>query len=317
MNQRMAIIDLGTNTFHLLIAERGDSRTLALQHRQQVPVKLMDEGFQQGQIGPEAYERGLQAIRDFKQQVDLYQAQVVRILGTSALRSADNAPAFLQQVESVLDCPVSLIDGNQEAGYIYEGVKEAVGLGDEQALILDIGGGSVEFIIANQHALTWKTSLEIGAARLIGQFPHDYPMTEAQKGAIRTYLAEQLAYVLPIMQAYQPVSLVGASGFFETFVNLDRGMVPASGSDGMPLQYELSPDRFQELEEKVLASSTGDLYEMPGMEGFRVPMMGVSTLLVRYLLNQLHLRSIYYANYAMKEGALAAYIKGLNEDPAP
>ncbi len=76
----------------------------------------------------------------------------------------------------------------------------------------------------------------------------------------------------------------------------------------MPLRYELTLDRFQQLEEKVMSRSTQELYNLPGMEAFRVPMMGVSSLLVRYLLDKLPLNTIYYANYAMKEGALSYFM---------
>jgi exopolyphosphatase/guanosine-5'-triphosphate,3'-diphosphate pyrophosphatase len=308
MSQRYAIIDLGTNTFHLLIASKGQSGFLDVQQRQQRPVKLMSNGFTEGQIPQDAYDRGIEAIRAFSRELEAQHAQLIKVLGTSALRSADNALSFLNRAETLLNCPVSLIDGDEEATYIYHGTREVVGLGRAYSLILDIGGGSVEFIIGNKDGLAWKRSLEIGAARLIARFPHDFPMTAEQKQAVRSYLDEQLSPVLPAIQAYQPADLIGASGYFETFVNLEYQEVRSDKIGQMPLRYELTLDRFQQLEEMVMSRTTQELYDLPGMEAFRVPMMGVSSLLVRYLLDQLPLNTIYYANYAMKEGALSYFI---------
>ena len=308
MSQRYAIIDLGTNTFHLLIASKGQSGFLDVQQRQQRPVKLMSNGFTEGQIPQDAYDRGIEAIRAFSRELEAQHAQLIKVLGTSALRSADNAFSFLNRAETLLNCPVSLIDGDEEATYIYHGTREAVGLGRAYSLILDIGGGSVEFIIGNKDGLAWKRSLEIGAARLIARFPHDFPMTAEQKQAVRSYLDEQLSPVLPAIQAYQPADLIGASGYFETFVNLEYQEVRSDKIGQMPLRYELTLDRFQQLEAMVMSRTTQELYDLPGMEAFRVPMMGVSSLLVRYLLDQLPLNTIYYANYAMKEGALSYFI---------
>ena len=308
MSQRYAIIDLGTNTFHLLIASKGQSGFLDVQQRQQRPVKLMSNGFTEGQIPQDAYDRGIEAIRAFSRELEAQHAQLIKVLGTSALRSADNALSFLNHAETLLNCPVSLIDGDEEATYIYHGTREAVGLGRAYSLILDIGGGSVEFIIGNNDGLAWKRSLEIGAARLIARFPHDFPMTAEQKQAVRSYLDEQLSPVLPAIQAYQPADLIGASGYFETLVNLEYQEVRSDKIGQMPLRYELTLDRFQQLEEMVMSRTTQELYDLPGMEAFRVPMMGVSSLLVRYLLDHLPLNTIYYANYAMKEGALSYFI---------
>ena len=308
MSQRYAIIDLGTNTFHLLIASKGQSGFLDVQQRQQRPVKLMSNGFTEGQIPQDAYDRGIEAIRAFSRELEAQHAQLIKVLGTSALRSADNALSFLNYAETLLNCPVSLIDGDEEATYIYHGTREAVGLGRAYSLILDIGGGSVEFIIGNNDGLAWKRSLEIGAARLIARFPHDFPMTAEQKQAVRSYLDEQLSPVLPAIQAYQPADLIGASGYFETLVNLEYQEVRSDKIGQMPLRYELTLDRFQQLEAMVMSRTTQELYDLPGMEAFRVPMMGVSSLLVRYLLDQLPLNTIYYANYAMKEGALSYFI---------
>ncbi len=314
MHAPLAIIDLGTNTFHLLIARKSEQQPLTILHREQVPVKLMADGFEEGSISAGAYERGISAIATFKKQLESHDAHLVKILGTSALRNATNAPKFLAEIRDYLNCAVSLIEGHQEALFIYEGARTAVDIGEQTALILDIGGGSVELIAGTNQECLWKCSLEIGAARLIRQFPHSFPVQEAEKQAIQAYLREALAPVLPTLQAYQPSLLVGASGFFETFVKLDRHQQEDRPETPLPRSYTISFERFAKLRNQVLTSTADQLQAMPGMEAFRVPMMGVSTLLTDYILQQLPLQAIAYASYAMKEGAMASYMKGQQMD---
>lgn len=310
MNTPYAVIDLGTNTFHLLIGSLDANAELTVHHREQIPVKLLADGYEGNSISAVAYERGLAAIERFRDLLANHQAELVAILGTSGLRNATNAPDFLATVKNLLECPVQLIDGEQEALLIYEGVRTAVSLPEKPSLILDIGGGSVELIVGNPRECLWKKSLEIGAARLLQQFPHHFPVTPKEQKAIQEYVGEALAPVLPAIKAYNPQTLIGASGFFETFVQLDRHQQAAQPEKPLPRSYTLPLERFAHLKSQVLNKNQEELEAMRGMESFRVPMMGVSTLLTDYLLQQLPLQFIEYANYAMKEGALAAYLKG-------
>src|ERR1017187_4646179 len=164
MFSRAAIIDLGTNTFHALIFEWQGAHFKILD-KLQIPVKLGKGAFGNRHISDEAYSRGIAAIIEFKTILEQYQVSQVEIYGTSTLRNADNAPMFAKECESIIGHPVKIINGNLEAEMIYNGVKSAVPLGREPHLIMDIGGGSVEFIIADDKTIFWRKSYEIGAAR--------------------------------------------------------------------------------------------------------------------------------------------------------
>jgi len=307
MEDRVAIIDLGTNTFHLLIVKCHNSTSFTILDRQVIPVKIGAGGINQGHITPEAYQRGTQALQDFNTVIIQHGARLVKIVGTSALRNAENAPDFLHEAEVLLNCPITLIDGDEEAGYIYQGVNRAVGLGQEPFLILDIGGGSVEFILGDQQELYWKKSLEIGAARLIDRFPHDFPVSETQKQDLIAYLQTQLEPLLRVLNQYELKHLAGASGFFETFVKLHLCRAgEESPPEAMPLHYTLNLAQFRTVSNRILGSSREELYNMPGMEAFRAEMMVVSTLLLEFILEQTGIAFIHYADYAVKEGVLVS-----------
>ncbi len=305
MDNRFAIIDLGTNTFHLLVANYQTSNDFNILERTVIPVKIGSGGINKQHLTDEAYQRGMDALQNFEKTVKKHNARVIKIIGTSALRNAINAPKFLQDVEALMDCPVALIDGDEEAKYIYQGVRAAIGLWDNPSLILDIGGGSVEFIIGNKQKLYWEKSIEIGAARLLDRFPHEFPINKQDKQNLLEYIKDTLAPLLKNLSHYQLEGLVGASGFFETFTNLHRYRVEKAPSSEMPLVYEFSADVFQSIKQQILSSTREELYNMPGMEPFRVEMMVVSTLLLDVILEETGIKRLYYSDFAVKEGVLA------------
>src|SRR5690242_15828606 len=159
MQNKIAIIDMGTNTFHLLVAV-GDARGYNITHRERLAVKLGMGGINQSIITNEGLSRALVAMQCFKNTIDHNEIKTVYAFGTSALRSAINGPDVAERIKAVTGIEVNIISGDQEAEFIYYGAKSALDMGREKNLIIDIGGGSVEFIIANDDQVFWKKSFE-------------------------------------------------------------------------------------------------------------------------------------------------------------
>src|SRR5665213_2651103 len=191
MKQRVAIIDLGTNTFHLLIAEGTADAYRELVH-QQVAVKLGEGGINHGVIQLAAFERGLETMEQFRDLIDEHEVTVVKAIGTSALRNAANGKAFIDAVNAKTGLRIEIIDGDAEAEYIYSGIEAAGCLSETDSLVMDIGGGSVEFIICNKDRIRWKQSFEAGAARLMDRFHHRDPIAPESITALTLYLEDTL-----------------------------------------------------------------------------------------------------------------------------
>ena len=168
-----AIIDLGTNTFHLLIVE--DKNTL---FKDSVPAKIGKGGISQGIISEEGIQRALTVLKRFKQIIDEQGVRAERVFatGTSAIRNAGNKEEFVKRVLEETGIQIQVISGDKEAELIYFGVKEAVDI-TETSMIMDIGGGSVEFIICNNEKIFWKQSFEIGGQRLMDKFMKNDPIS--------------------------------------------------------------------------------------------------------------------------------------------
>ncbi|RZK86577.1 MAG: exopolyphosphatase [Hymenobacter sp.] len=169
-HRRLALIDMGTNTFHLLIVEDRPGQPPHPLVRTKVGVRLGEGGISHGEIMPIPYARALQTLRGFKEEIELHQATEVRATATSAMRVSRNGPDLVRDILESTGIQVEVIGGEREAELIAKGIRQAVPLGPDKSLLMDIGGGSVEFIIANEDTIFWKHSFEIGAQRLLDQF---------------------------------------------------------------------------------------------------------------------------------------------------
>ena len=158
---RIAIIDLGTNTFNLVIAEKS-SKGHTILHQERIAAKMGVGGINHGYITTEGIRRVIQALKEIKLTIENWHVTKVQAFGTSALRSAKNGIELVEKIYSEVGIEVKIITGEEEAELIYQGVRSAVPLGPSKSLIVDIGGGSVEFIIGNESEVFWKQSFEIG-----------------------------------------------------------------------------------------------------------------------------------------------------------
>jgi|SRR5665213_2961207 len=303
MNQRVAVIDLGTNTFHLLIAEGNMDDYRELVH-EQVPVKLGEGGINDGLIQPAAFERGLQTMEQFRHLIDQHGVTTVKAIGTSALRSAENGRAFMDAVKTKTGLTIEIIDGDTEAEYIYRGIKASGCLSEKDSLVIDIGGGSVEFIICNQDRIHWKQSFEAGAARLMDRFHHRDPIAPESITALTLYLEDTLASLFTAASNYQIEKLVGSSGVFETYAALIESEKGKSFDLKKTKNYSFNKDELLEVIEKLILSThqerTGNELIIP----VRVDMIVTASILTRFVIRKLEINEIVMTTNSLKEGVL-------------
>lgn len=303
-NRRLALIDMGTNTFHLLITEVDAGGELTPLVREKVAVKLGEGGISNGEIMPEAWERAIGTLTGFKQQLDAFGVSEVKVLATSAVRNAANGVDFVIDVFEQTGLRVEIITGDREAELIYHGVKSAVDIGPETALVMDIGGGSVEFIIGNQQQLFWKQSFEIGAQRLLDMFYRHDPITRDDVNAEKAYLQEQLQPLTEAVQRFHPTLLIGSSGTFDTLCDIDALKRGYNRQEHFAPYAELPVDRFYKIFAEIVQKNHDERLQIPGMLPMRVDMIVVAVVLVDFVLQTYRLHHIKASAYALKEGML-------------
>lgn len=190
-----AVIDLGTNTFHLLIVEDNGDGSFRELYRKQHFVKLAEEGIQT--IGAAAFARGLDVMESFNITLDEYKVNQLTAFGTAALRTASNGQDFVNQVKEKNGIEIELISGDREAVLIHKGVLQAVPFTSERMLIMDIGGGSVEFIIADKNQVYWAQSFPIGVAVLYKNFHQNNPITNTEIQATQAFCENNCSRLKP------------------------------------------------------------------------------------------------------------------------
>lgn len=299
MNSRVAILDLGTNTFHLLIADINEGIPTLI-HQETIAVRLGEGGISQAKISPKAFRRGLNAIRTFKKRIDLFQPAIIKSAATSAIRSAENGNDFIEKIRIITGLHIETIDGEREAELIYTGVKAAVKL-SEKSLIVDIGGGSVEFIICDHSRVFWKESYAIGAARLMDEFHHADPIHYKEINAINQYLHEELDDLQQQLDYHHPQHLVGSAGAFETFAELQNTKLRPSFENA---EHAIDLQGFMDVYKMIINSDHDERSRMAQIPPVRVDMIVVAAIVTKYILDMCEFKSLKVSYYSLKEGLL-------------
>ncbi|MEO8885163.1 MAG: exopolyphosphatase [Mucilaginibacter sp.] len=305
MGKPIAVMDLGTNTFHLLIAE-GDPANPTILFKSTDPVKLGEGGINKGIIQPAAFERGVKAMQQFNEHILKYDVGQIRAIATSALRSAANGQQFIDDVKAKTGISIETINGDEEAGFIYKGVKAGGCLSDKNSLIMDIGGGSIEFIAGNQDGILWKQSFELGAARLMDQFHQIDPITPDAINTLKAYLDERLADLFNAMKAYQIDYLVGSSGAFDTFAEVIEATKGNTTFDIKKIKnYSFNNDELIKTTDYLIQSSHGERASNKSIIPVRVDMIVVSSIATRYIMQKLNITKVMQSTNSLKEGVVA------------
>lgn len=303
--KRAAILDLGTNTFNLLIIEPkyGANYNILINHK--IPVKLGEGRINDGEIIPAAYKRGIDAVLKHFKTIQEYNVSVVKAFGTSALRTARNGQEFLDELLRLKNLPVEIISGDREAELIYLGVRQTLNFKNEKFVILDIGGGSNELIIADMQRIFWKKSYNLGVARLLERFKPSDPISHTEIESIKKYFFEEMGDLFVALKTNNIEILVGASGSFETFVTMLREIeVIETECMLQEVSTEIKFDQYNQLFDRLIASTLSERKKMKGLEPMRIEMIVLAGLFVKFILENHSFKQIIQSNFALKEGAI-------------
>lgn len=294
------VIDIGTNTFNLLIKDDTD-RVL---YNDKIPVKLGKGGIDKNHIAADAFLRGIDALSRFHAICKEKEANQIFAFATSAVRSADNGQQFVEEVEEQTGIKVNVIDGDREAMFIYEGVHQAIQIGKEPILIVDIGGGSTECVIANNTGVLWEKSYPLGVSRLLETFKPSDPIGQDDIQKLESHLDRTLFELWHAVQVHKPTAIVGSSGSFETIHDV---CAKRFGHQVLEPKQKNSRIYLRELEiasELLINSTTTERTVLPGMVTMRADTIHLSAIQINYFLKKTGIKTLLLSMYALKEGVL-------------
>lgn len=289
-----AVIDLGTNTFNLLVAELKDG-VLKTIHAERSPVMLGMGGINAGYITEDAFQRAVEALATFKERADNLGAESIKGFGTAAIREASNGQDLIDFAKGRLGIEIEMISGKREGELIYNGVGLTFDF-PERSVIMDIGGGSTEFVLADAKGMIDIESLNIGVSRIYQHFnkPMDYTPDDIK--GIENFIVDKAGTRLDDLNAK---ILVGASGTFETFYEMSyKRPFPMDGR-----AHEIEMELFKGELYWTIHSSFQDRDENPWIVEMRKRMLPVGAVKINWVIEKLGIEKIFVSPYSLKEGA--------------
>lgn len=296
---KVAVMDLGTNTFHLLIVAVNAAGQFKELHKEKYFVKLAEGGIET--IGAPAMGRAEQTLRRYRIIIDEFEVSQVRVLGTAALRTASNGASLLTWAKEELDFDIEVIAGGEEAQLIHSGVYQSLPSRTGRYLVMDIGGGSVEFIIGEGGKALWYQSFPVGAAVLLRQFHRQDPIHQKEIAAIYQFLDEKLAPIHAALASHPTTWLIGAAGTFDVIAN---EIANRSGSHTWDIDLEKFPDLYQALQ----ATTVAERQASDWIPYDRIDMIVVASVLIQYVVERFNIDRFSVSAYSLKEGVIASML---------
>lgn len=299
-NQRYAAIDLGTNTFHILIAEKlGDGRFKKI-HQQRVYVYLGRDGV--AHINQESFQKGIETIGLFAALLSEHKVDDYKMTGTETFRHADNGQEFINLVREKFSLDIDIIDGQEEAAYIYKGVLAYLSPPYGKYLIMDIGGGSVEFIYFDTDKMHYSKSFPIGISVLYNKFQNSDPLSDESIEKIQSWLKAQLKDLSVYLKTVKVDALVGSAGSFEVLSSILEASLQKK------INERFTKEEFEQIYKEIFPLSQEERLSYPGIVKERVLLIPIAMVLINHILNEYAIQEILVSPYALKEGVISDFI---------
>jgi exopolyphosphatase/guanosine-5'-triphosphate,3'-diphosphate pyrophosphatase len=309
VNAPLAVIDLGTNSFQLEIAKLVSANKLEIIHRQRNIFRLRDFGDHLStEIASDKFEPAIAILKNFKQSALAYDAEIF-ITATSAVRDAANNGDFIAKVANETGLHIKILSGEDEAAFIYSGVQHKLNFPDKNVFVIDIGGGSTEIILGNTRDIFYKSSVPVGVVRCANKFFPGYVTHQAGEKKLNNYLRDAFRDLPAVLHSFPCDLFIGTSGAVRNSIFLCQ----QDKNEQFPAVL-----RFHELKEmcdRVRALTTpesrnGLLPVDPG----RTDVLPVSLFILHYIMDLLHIESLQYSDYALREGLLFSYFNKFRTD---
>lgn len=313
---RIAAVDVGSNSIHMVVAQvEADGRFHVLDRAKEM-VRLGRRTLSKGRLSPQAIDAGVRTLAAFRTLAERQGVTRITAVATSAVREAVNGGDFIKKVQDDVGLRVKVIPGREEARLIYLGVRHAVDLSGKPTLIVDIGGGSVEFILIEGGEPVSLESFKIGVARLSERFFRSDPPKPDEVGALERALADQLDPMLNEFRKRGVRRVVGTSG---TLLNL---VAIAGHQRGEPPDLHLNnfaatAAEIGKVRRLLLRASRDERLRIKGLDAKRADLIVAGAVLTGYVLARLGAKQLVACTWALREGVLLDFIarhrKGIEE----
>jgi exopolyphosphatase/guanosine-5'-triphosphate,3'-diphosphate pyrophosphatase len=299
---RLAALDLGSNSVHMVIADVSADGRIVVVDRVKEMVRLGRRAFTTGALTAETTELAERAVATFGRLARARHVHRLRAVATSAVREARNGEAFVRRLQRETGLPIEIISGLDEARLIFRAVRHAMGLEGGPHLLVDVGGGSVELTLVEDGKPLWMRSVPLGVARLTERFLPKDPPTGRQVRALERHVMRTIGDLLDRARRRGVVAAIGTSGTINTLVGMAR---TARGEDAGRLHGGLATrEEIHALRRRLLATDARARADLPGMDAKRVDLMPAAAVLLDAILTRTRVPHLTVCGWALREGVL-------------
>ena len=309
---RLAAIDIGSNSIHMIVAQIDPDGGATTLWRMKESTGLGRLSFPSRRISAQVMERALSTLARFQKAARSKNAEKIIAAATSAVREAVNGGDLIERARRELKLPIRVVGAREEARLIYLGVRHAGGFGevpDEPHLAIDVGGGSVEFIVGTNERAMLLESRKLGAARMTARFIKNDPPTKEEIERLRGHYGRELAPLFDQIAKIRPVAAVGSSGTLE---NIARLCGTDAAGNGKPAALVIEPKRVDKLASRLLKMTAEERAAMAELDEVRKDQIVAGVVLVQMILGRLKeigLEKLTVCGAALREGMVLDYIQ--------
>ncbi len=304
VNEHLAAIDIGTNSFHMVVVKIDPhSRKFKVVDRLKEIVRLGSGSSDMKYLAEDAMNRGIETLRRFQKTAQAYNAPI-RAVATSAVREAVNRNDFIRRVHAELDIKIEVASGFEEARLIYLGILQALPVHGKPLMMMDIGGGSTEYLVGKNQEIIYENSLKLGAIRLTQRFFTDEELAGKKIKECRKYVAGYLGPAVREIRKKKYQVVIGSSGTILTLariIRLGRGEMSAASMNGFIFTAK---ELFKTVDLLCDAKTPKERMTIPGLDATRADIIVGGAIILEQSFKQLHIQRMVVSEYALREGII-------------
>lgn len=302
----LGAIDIGTNSFHLVVAKIHSNKSFTVLTKDKEVVRLGNASNDMKYISDDAMDRGISVLKRFKLVCSSFEVEKIRAVATSATREALNKNEFINRVRQETGIEIEVISGNEEARLIYLGTLQALPIYNEKVLVIDIGGGSTEFLIGKRGNIRYANSIKLGAVRMTQKFFSDDKIKKGALEEARLFVKAVITQVAREIKNEEYDLVVGTSGTitnigfiiradnkfeYEDSINMNKYIYDKAGLDGA-------------VKKILRAENHNERLKIPGIDPKRADIITAGAIILEQIFEELKLKKIMISNYALREGII-------------
>ncbi len=298
---RIAAIDIGTNSIHMVIARSTGPGAFEVVDREREVVQVGRGSFISGRLRAEAIQRTVEALARFVRLARRHQVDRILCTTTAAVREARNGGDFIAAARAASGVTPRVIPGEEEGRLIYLGVKSAIQLGPDPVLMVDIGGGSAQLVVGNEDRMAFAVSVPLGALRLTERLIESDPPTRRELQRLARAVKKGLRDPLEAVAEHEPAAAYGSSGSIHALAHVAHWM-----EHGQPIRqingHVLSLDALQQLTRRMRKMSIAERERLPGIDAKRAEIIVPGAEVLCAVLSRLGLEEITVSDFGVREG---------------